>query len=397
MEADSTLARLEAVLAGARRAPAEVPSEAALARTLGMTARELAGVFRRHVHLTPAAFLRLARVQAAGRALVAGADPGTAARAAGFQDREAFAAAFREGLGLAPEAYQDLLGTGRFRLTLPAGYRVPDLLRFHGRDPESRCERVEGGILRKAYLAEGAPVVLSLAFGDGRVEAVLEGGTGGPKERAGAHAAVLRLLGWHGDPAGFEAAHPGLARGREGLRVPLTLDPFEALVWAVTGQQVNLAFAYALRRDLVGRTGLPAGQGLLAHPDAPRLAALAPEDLQALRFSRRKAEYLLEAARAVAEGRLSLEAPATATGAERALLGLRGCGPWTARYVMMRGFGFADCVPVGDAALTLALQRRFGLPERPDAAATERLMAPFAPHRSLATFHLWASLKGVPA
>ena len=63
----------------------------------------------------------------------------------------------------------------------------------------------------------------------------------------------------------------------------------------------------------------------------------------------------------------------------------------------MRGFGFRDCVPVGDAGLTLALQRWFGLDGRPDGAETLRLMAPFANHRSLATFHLWSSLKGTPA
>ena len=63
----------------------------------------------------------------------------------------------------------------------------------------------------------------------------------------------------------------------------------------------------------------------------------------------------------------------------------------------MRGLGFRDCVPVGDAGLTLALQRWFELEARPGGPETLRLMAAFAPHRSLATFHLWASLKGTPA
>jgi len=214
---------------------------------------------------------------------------------------------------------------------------------------------------------------------------------------AKAHEAALRLLGWPGDPGTFETAHPELARGREGLRVLLTLDPFEALVWAILGQQVNLAFAYALRRDLIRLAGLPAAEGLIAHPGAAHIAALEVGDLQALRCSRRKAEYLLHAAAEVAAGRLRLEGRATATGAARELLALRGCGPWTAQYVLMRGLGFRDCVPVGDAGLTLALQRWLGLDTRPDGPETLRLMAAFAPHRSLATFHLWASLKGSPA
>ena len=49
-----------------------------------------------------------------------------------------------------------------------------------------------------------------------------------------------------------------------------------------------------------------------------------------------------------------------------------------------------------DPAFT-ALQRHHGLDHRPTVKETAALMAPYAPFRSLATFHLWASLKGVPA
>jgi 3-methyladenine DNA glycosylase/8-oxoguanine DNA glycosylase len=72
---------------------------------------------------------------------------------------------------------------------------------------------------------------------------------------------------------------------------------------------------------------------------------------------------------------------------------LRGVGTWTARYMLMRGAGFADCAPVGDVALAAALQKLVGSAERPAPVEVEALMRPFAPHRSLATFHLWASLK----
>lgn len=377
--------RLEAALAGILAATGPVPSTPALAAAVGVDGSRLAALFQAHVHAPPEVFLRRARVRWACRGWGTGARP------------DLDAGDFHRETGLTPGAYAALLETGRCELALPPGFRTEDLLRFHGRDAQSVSERVDGATLRKAYLAEGQPAVLTLAFGDGRVAVSLEGGPGTRSASAGAHAAALRLLGWHGDPAGFEAAHPGLARGREGLRIPLTLDPFEALVWAIVGQQVNLAFAYALRRDLIRLAGLPAAHGLIAHPDPEHLAALEPEALQALRFSHRKAEYLIGAARAVAEGRLRLEALPTATGAARALLALRGCGTWTAQYVLMRGLGFGDCVPLGDAALTLALQRAFGLPERPGPEATARLLAPFAPHRSLATFHLWASLKGVPA
>jgi AraC family transcriptional regulator of adaptative response / DNA-3-methyladenine glycosylase II len=113
-------------------------------------------------------------------------------------------------------------------------------------------------------------------------------------------------------------------------------------------------------------------------------------------LSRRKAEYLLDAARAIAAGDLPLDelARGPAPALERALLERRGIGPWTARYVMLRACGLADCVPVGDAGLAAALERFFALPARPGPEETEALMLPFAPHRSFATNHLWTSLGG---
>jgi 3-methyladenine DNA glycosylase/8-oxoguanine DNA glycosylase len=192
--------------------------------------------------------------------------------------------------------------------------------------------------------------------------------------------------------------HP-LVAPRLGLRIPLTADVWESLVWAVLGQQVNLAFAYSLRRRLTELCGQDTGLGLRAHPAPEAVAALDPDALKPLQFSRSKAEYVVGLARKVADGALPLEAlpEGPATSAALRLGSERGVGPWTAHYVLMRGCGFGDCVPLGDAGLTLALQRHYRLDHRPSVKETAAFMAPFAPHRSLATFHLWASLKGVPA
>jgi AraC family transcriptional regulator, regulatory protein of adaptative response / DNA-3-methyladenine glycosylase II len=394
---DADLARLESAMARATADPGAFPDVEVLAEVTGVGVTKLKALFHVHAHQQPAAFLQRVRIQAACDRLAAGrGDLADLAFDSGYESASGFHGAFRRQTGLSPGGYRTMLESNQFTLSPPAGLRVKDVLAFHGRDGQSVSERVEGACLQKAFLCEGQASVLRLIFGESSVEVRLSGASGA-SAMARAHAAALRLLGWYGDPANFEAAHPDLARGREGLRVLLTLEPFEALVWAILGQQVNLTFAYALRRDLIRLVGRPTPEGLIAHPDAASIAALKVADLQALRFSRRKAEYLLHAAREVSAGGLRLEDRTTATGAARDLLALRGCGPWTAQYVLMRGFGFRDCVPVGDAGLTLALQRWFRLDARPDGPETLRLMAPFAGHRSLATFHLWSSLKGTPA
>jgi len=214
------------------------------------------------------------------------------------------------------------------------------------------------------------------------------------------HEHVLGLLGLNGDPTRFEAQIAGttdlapLLAGQRGLRVPLIADPFDALIWAIVGQQVTLSFAFALRRRLIAHVGTARHGEFVAPPTAAAVAALEPGDLAALGFSRAKADYLSGAARAVADGALPLGTLAGKSFGqiERALLAVRGLGPWSTHYILMRHFGFLDCVPLGDAGLTTSLQRFFALAARPGKRETLDLMERFSPYRSLATFHLWQRL-----
>ena len=195
--------------------------------------------------------------------------------------------------------------------------------------------------------------------------------------------------------AQFEARHPDFVQNRRGLRMPLLPTGFDALCWGIIGQQINVKFACALRRDMVELAGERIG-AMRAHPTPERVADIGIPTLAARRYSRSKAQYLVDAAQAVAGGKLDIEnlGEGSAIAAEKTLTAQRGIGTWTARYVLMRS-GFADAAPVGDSALATALQRLHQLPERPDADETARLMSRFAPHRSLATMHLWTSLKEV--
>ncbi len=283
-----------------------------------------------------------------------------------------------------------------FRLPLPSDYRAADALAYHGRDPASVSERVSGCTFEKVLRLHEGPALLSLDVGPGEAVArfdrpLAEG------ELQTASIIATRLLGLQSDVAGFARlpAAAALSTARPGLRIPLTATVFEALCWAVIGQQINLTFAAALRREMIMLAGTPYAQsGLIAHPEAAAVAAIDPADLTARRFSRSKARYLVDAAAAVAAGAPALEAldGSDAPAIEVALTALRGIGPWTARYVLLRGYGHPDCAPIGDSGLATGLQRLGDLAARPNAAEQEAAMQAFAPHRSLATAHLWASL-----
>ncbi|MCG8462825.1 MAG: hypothetical protein MI919_41595 [Holophagales bacterium] len=218
---------------------------------------------------------------------------------------------------------------------------------------------------------------------------------------------VARLLALHPDPSPFEermrsepedplAAH--VAR-RPGLAVPQTPTAFDGAVWVIAGQQVSLAAAFSIRRRLTDGLGTALPGGELRLPPGPEdVAAASLDRLFGLGLSRRKAEYLQGlASRVVGRGPeppLELEGLGShgPADAEETLLGVRGLGPWSVHYLLMRSYGFPDQVPAGDAALARALHRLHGLERRPNAARTRELMERYTPHRSLASFHCWAAL-----
>jgi AraC family transcriptional regulator of adaptative response / DNA-3-methyladenine glycosylase II len=393
--------RLTRLLDQARRQPAEFPDAASLAAAGRIGVRRLNHLLRLHLHTTPAAFLRRARVEAAQRILIeTDRSPRDAAGAAGFERGPAFDDEFRRLTALSPRAWRRLRGQSSFALELPDDFRADDCLRYLGRDPDSPVEQVRGRTMRRAVRIDGRPAVLHVELRRRRaVVAVETGRPVSPSGMARAHRIVLRLLGLDLDPAPFARRGRRLGRlarvvaRRPGLRIPQTADVFEGLVWSIIGQQINLPFALRLRRRLIERAGTSI-DGLVVHPGPVAVARLDYGDLTAVQYSRRKAEYLIDTGRIVARGDLQPESfpeePATVV--EQQLLALRGVGPWSAQYVMMRACGFADCVPAGDSGLATALQRLHHLGHRPDAGETRRLMEPFAPYRSLATFHLWRML-----
>lgn len=387
--------------AGLRAEPAACADARALAARAGLGATKLNALFRHQFHLTPAEFLVRARVERAMRALAEErASVLDAAAAAGFESASAFHENFRRLNGLTPAAYRELGRRPGFELVLPSGFRHDELAGFFGRDAEGRTERVRGSTLAKALVLEGEPLRVELELEGERARVrVLSRRTSAALLRA-VHVRCVRWLGLASEGEAFvrrmrrARATAALVRGREGLRIPLATELFEGLVWVVVGAQVNVAFAATCRAALIELAGTPVGDGFVAHPAPAAVARLDHADLTRRQFSRRKAEYLIDAARAIEAGELELEGlrgePVPQV-VER-LGRVRGLGPWSVQYLCLRAFGFEDCAPIGDVALHEALRRFAGLAERPDARAAATLMEPFAPHRSLATYHLWKSL-----
>jgi DNA-3-methyladenine glycosylase II len=188
-----------------------------------------------------------------------------------------------------------------------------------------------------------------------------------------------------------------LIRKYRGFRPILTPDVFEAAAWAIIGQQVNLQFAYRLKSRLVAavdRTFQIDGERYYLFPRADEIAMMTIKSLRAMQLSQRKAEYLLDFSRMVAEGKLDLEALARDEyeAACEKLMSIRGLGPWSANYILMRGAGHQDAFPFGDSGINHAVCSLYGVKGNPGVKHITKLSDRWRPYRALACFYLWKSL-----
>lgn len=287
-------------------------------------------------------------------------------------------------------------------IPLPPGYRLADILAFHGRDAEGVAERIEPGRIRKGVLIDGIPVLLDVRFGDTSAECeIAADGMLPAQAKRQVDDALLNILALRIDPAPFLKAVRKdpllgkLALRNPGLRIVQSATIFEALTWAIIGQQINLTFAIALRRTFIQQAGRAHSSGIWCYPEAADVARLSPEDLTIRKFSRSKAETLLRLAQLVDSGELTLERSDDIEAISAALLAVKGIGPWTVNYALLRGYGYADCSLHGDVAIRAAFQHLLGEDSKPDMPRTEALLAQYKPHRTMAAAHLWASLHPV--
>jgi len=394
-EINTDLLSFQGLLERVSADPAAYANPAGIARSANITNKKLGELLNEHAHLTPEAWLqRLRARKAAADLLATRRKTAQIAADAGFANENDFEAQFLDEMRLTPAAYRALGRSSSFVIPLPEGYRSGEVLAYHARDPEGHTERSAGNQIWKALTTADGPVVLQLTLASSHATVQVHSDHRiGRDSMAVLHTDAVHMLGLVNRIDQFERRHAAFVKPRRGLRLPLIPRGFDALCWAITGQQINLKFAGALRRAMIGLAGERVGN-MITHPTARALADVGVPALTALRYSGSKARYLIDAAGAVANGQLDIEnlTAGSAVAAEAALIAQRGVGTWTARYVLMRR-GFADSAPVGDSALATALQRVHELPERPDAGDTERLMSRFAPNRSLASMHLWTLLK----
>lgn len=131
-----------------------------------------------------------------------------------------------------------------------------------------------------------------------------------------------------------------------GIRI-LRQEPWEALCSFVVSQNNNIRRIQGIVERFCQLFGAPLEGGARAFPTPERVAGLDPEELAPLRCGYRAA-YVLDAARAVASGRVDLGRVAREPAAfGREELGkIRGVGPKVAECALLYGFHKTECFPM---------------------------------------------------
>lgn len=183
-----------------------------------------------------------------------------------------------------------------------------------------------------------------------------------------------------------------------GLRLMTDDDLFQSMVKTIIGQQINLTFAANLTERLVARAGEIIedvdGEVMTAFPTPEAVACLSVEDLRPLQFSQRKAEYIIDYARAIVNGTVDLERLWTMSDEEAIsyLTSLRGIGRWTVECLLMFGMGRPDLLPAADIGLRNGIALVYGMEAKPDENDIRKLGEKWAPWRSIYSLYIWEAL-----
>ena len=287
-----------------------------------------------------------------------------------------------------------------FDFALTAGYHTYFQARYG-------TDSLEGGVYRR-LLDLGNKLVLASVQSVGtcdepRLTVELQGESLDSDEVSAATEQVKWILGTNEELAPFydiakqDPTMSAIVDRFWGLHLPHTASVFEAMVQAITAQQVATNVAGIIRTLMIETHGPQQTfdkETFYAFPRPETLVGLSVDQLRELKLSQRKAEYVQGIARAELEvfpGGLESLRLMSDEEVVQTVIALRGVGHWTAQWVLIRALGRPDALPLGDLALRRTVSRvYFGGDELTD-AQVEEFSRRWSPWRAYATVYLFTA------
>lgn len=177
-----------------------------------------------------------------------------------------------------------------------------------------------------------------------------------------------------------------------GLHSPTTQTVFEALVDSIIEQQISLNVAWSLERRVIETFGDVLQVNDKAYYAFPRPVTLAVASVEQLRncgLSMRKAEYIRDSAKLIADG-LDLESlrDYDDNSIIEELSRIRGVGVWTAELTMIRGMQRLDAIPADDLGLRRCISHYYCGDRKITGSEARKIAEKWKGWRGLASFYL---------
>ncbi len=187
-----------------------------------------------------------------------------------------------------------------------------------------------------------------------------------------------------------------------GLKNPTTPTVFEALADSIVEQQISIKVAQIIEVKLAkkfGETLTLNGDTYYAYPTPQSMACASIEEIRNCGLSQRKAEYIREAAKLIAEGKLDLEHLKNNKIPEQIIVELdeiRGIGVWTAELTMLRGMQKLDALPADDFGIRRVISRYYCNGKPIKSPEAREIAKSWGKWKGLAAYYLIvAEIKGI--
>jgi DNA-3-methyladenine glycosylase II len=291
----------------------------------------------------------------------------------------------------------------KFSIKTPAEFSYEYSLLFLARSPKEILHSVHDRVVRKLVKVGDEFVLFTVSEGNNRlnIEILTKDPSPVAKEAVKNYVAEwfdldTNLLPFYALAKRDKVLNP-IIRKFHGYRIMGQPDLFESLIWAVLGQQINVAFAYSIKQRFVEKYGERydfEGKTYYLFPTAERVATINPEELTPLQFSRQKSNYTIGIARAFVDKHVSREMfhGRPLAEAKDELMKLKGIGNWTANYALMRTFRYPDAFPLEDVALHKALRLQMNMRKKPSLDRVRKIFRRYKGWEAYATIYLWRSL-----
>jgi len=285
----------------------------------------------------------------------------------------------------------------------PALFSFDECLWFLNRSYDDCLHHITETSVTKAVIIDGQPIVITLTQDVNDIVVHVETGTPDENGIMKLKAYVEDWFDMKRDLQPFNTLLENhqllgyMAKDYNGLRLLSIPDIFEALCWSIIGQQINLTFAYKLKRILVETYGGYTTVNGIKHYTFPKpasLATLSIDDLKALQFSKQKADYIINISKLFTTGSISKQQLLDMPTEEKlkTLTALKGVGTWTANYVIMKALRDMSGIPHGDVGMLKALEQHALIEDRKDATSIEKVFNEFRGWESYLVHYLWRSL-----